>query len=172
MKYIPMDDNQISVSEIVLGCMRINCMTLPEIASLVRVATDKGINFFDHSDVYSDGKCEELFSQAMNFTSSERDKIYIQTKCGIRKDIGGYDFSKEHIISSTEKSLKRLKTDYINFLLLHRPDPLFDPAEVAEAFQMLYESGKVRYFGVSNFNSMQTELISKYARTSTKFMIG
>ena len=164
MKNIAMAGGKMSASEIILGCMRINNMSLPEIASLVHAAIDEGINFFDHSDVYGSGKCEELFAQALNFTPSERANVIIQTKCGIRNEIGGYDLSKKYIIDVVEHSLKRLKTDYIDVLLLHRADPLFDPEEVAEAFSYLYDTGKVRYFGVSNHTSLQIELLHKYLK--------
>ena len=125
-----------------------------------RTAEEQGINFFDHADIYGKGTCEEVFAQAVGMCPSVRERMLIQTKCGIRQ--GRFDFSKEHILSSVEGSLKRLKTDYVDVLLLHRPDTLVEPEEVAEAFDELYQSGKVRYFGVSNQNPMQMELLSRY----------
>ena len=92
-----------------------------------------------------------------------REKMILQSKCGIRPGVA-FDFSKEHILSSVDNSLKRLKTNYLDVLLLHRPDTLAEPEEVADAFQILYESGKVRHFGVSNQNPMQIQLLQKYVK--------
>lgn len=160
MKNINIGNSGLIASEISLGCMRIAGLSKNEASNLINTALEEGINFFDHADIYGGGKSEEVFSEAINMKSGIREKIIIQTKCGIRN--GFYDFSKEHIISSVDGSLKRLKTDYIDVLLLHRPDTLMEPEEVAEAFDELYKSGKVRYFGVSNQNPMQIELLSKY----------
>ncbi|SKA73381.1 Predicted oxidoreductase [Clostridium sp. USBA 49] len=146
--------------EISLGCMRIAELSKNEAAKLINTALEEGINFFDHADIYGGGKSEEIFADALGMNSNIREKLIIQTKCGIRK--GFYDFSKEHILNSVDGSLKRLKTDYIDILLLHRPDTLMEPEEVAEAFDLLHRSGKVKYFGVSNQNPMQIELLSKY----------
>ncbi|HAZ38085.1 MAG TPA: aldo/keto reductase, partial [Clostridiaceae bacterium] len=131
-----------------------------KVSQLINTALDEGINFFDHADIYGGGKSEEIFAKAIDMKSSIREKMIIQTKCGIRD--GYYDFSKEHIIEAVNGSLKRLNTDYIDILLLHRPDALMEPEEVAEAFTILHSSGKVRYFGVSNQNPLQMELLSKY----------
>ena len=162
MKNIPMANGKLSASEIVLGCMRINGMSQHDLASLIRTAIDEGINLFDHSDVYDNGKCEELFGRAAQFSPAEREKIIIQTKCGIRKEIKGYDFSRDYIVACAENSLKRLGTDFIDILLLHRPDALFEPEDVAEAFSYLQRGGKVRHFGVSNHTPLQIELLNKY----------
>ena len=162
MKYIPICNGALNASEIILGCMRINSLSSDEVKTLIMTAIDAGVNFFDHSNIYSDGKCEELFGNVTQFTSPEREKVYIQTKCGIRKDIGGYDFSRDYIVECCDKSLKRLKTDYIDVFLLHRPDPLYEPEEVAEAFERLHSAGKVRYFGVSNIRPRQIDLLDKY----------
>ena len=116
----------INASEIALGCMRISGMDRNSAETLISAAIDSGINFFDHADIYGGGKSEEVFASAFH---GSRDSIYIQSKCGIRQ--GFFDFSKEHIISSAEASLKRLKTDYLELLLLHRPDALMEPEEVA-----------------------------------------
>ncbi|WP_426656819.1 aldo/keto reductase [Fervidobacterium islandicum] len=116
------------------------------------------MDFFDHADIYGGGRSEEVFAQALKNLKIPRDKVIIQTKCGIRS--GFYDLSKEHIVSSVENALKRLDTDYIDVLLLHRPDTLMEPEEIAEAFSYVHSKGYVRYFGVSNFNSMQIELLS------------
>jgi len=127
---------------------------------VVKTAIAEGIDFFDHADIYGGGKSEEVFAKAIGMKSSVRDQILLQSKCGIRK--GFFDFSKEHILSSTEGILKRLKTDYLDVLLLHRPDTLVEPEEVAEAFSYLHRTGKVRHFGVSNQNPMQISLLQKY----------
>ena len=117
------------------------------------------INFFDHADIYAGGEAETLFGNAL--TPQLREKMVIQTKCAIRPGIC-YDFSKEYILNSVDGSLKRLKTDYVDILLLHRPDALMEPEEVAEAFEILEKSGKVKAFGVSNHNPMQIELLNQY----------
>ncbi len=146
----------LSASEVAMGCMRIDsAKEAPE--KIIETALESGINFFDHADIYGGGKCEEIFGDYLKDHNSLRDKIIIQTKCGIRS--GFFDFSKEHIISSVDASLKRLKTDYIDILLLHRPDTLMEPEEVAQAFDELESAGKVRHFGVSNHNPMQIELL-------------
>lgn len=160
MKKINIGSGEISASEISLGCMRINNLSRSEAATLINTALEEGINFFDHADIYGGGKSEEVFADAVNMNSSIREKFIIQTKCGIRN--GYFDFSKEHILNSVEGSLKRLNTEYIDVLLLHRPDTLMEPEEVAEAFSILHSSGKVRYFGVSNQKPMQIELLNKY----------
>lgn len=160
MKSINIGNSKISASQISLGCMRISKLPVNEAAALINTALEEGINFFDHADIYGGGKSEEVFADAVRMNPGVREKFIIQTKCGIRK--GSYDFSKEHILNSVDGSLKRLKTEYIDILLLHRPDTLMEPEEVAEAFDMLHSSGKVRYFGVSNQNAMQIELLSKY----------
>ena len=147
---------KVPASAVAMGCMRLTDAKV-SVDKLVETALGLGIDFFDHADIYGGGKCEEIFGGYLAVNPSIRDKITIQTKCGIRK--GCYDFSKEHIISSVEGSLKRLKTDYVDILLLHRPDALMEPEEVAEAFDLLESSGKVRYFGVSNHNPMQIELL-------------
>lgn len=160
MRYMNIGNEKIKASEIALGCMRIADKPVKEVAELINIALDEGINFFDHADVYGGGKCEEIFAKATGMNSNIREKFIIQTKCGIRR--GYYDFSKEHILEAVDGSLKRLNTDYIDILLLHRPDTLMEPEEIAEAFSILHSSGKVRNFGVSNFHPMQIELVSKY----------
>jgi predicted oxidoreductase len=160
MKTISMSNGAVLASEISLGCMRIAELSEKEAANLIHTALDEGINFFDHADIYAGGKSEELFAKAIGMNKEIREKMIIQTKCGIRP--GFFDFSKEHILESVDGSLKRLNTDYIDVLLLHRPDTLVDPEEVAEAFDKLLSSGKVRNFGVSNQNPMQIELLNRY----------
>ncbi|MDR6124484.1 putative oxidoreductase [Bacillus sp. SLBN-46] len=160
MKYINIANTDIKSSNIIMGNMRLPQLSLSEAENLIRTAMDEGINFFDHADIYGKGKSEEIFSEAIQMNPSIREKMIIQSKCGIRS--GFFDFSKEYIISSVDGILKRLNTEYLDILLLHRPDPLMDPAEVAEAFEELHTNGKVKYFGVSNHNPAQIELLQKY----------
>lgn len=153
--------NTIDASAVVMGCMRIDgAKEKPD--KIINTALECGIDYFDHADIYGGGRCEEIFGDFLASNKSIRDKITVQTKCAIRN--GFFDYSKEHIINSVEGSLKRLKTDYIDVLLLHRPDTLMEPEEVAEAFSLLESSGKVKCFGVSNHNPMQIELL----KTSVK----
>ena len=162
MKTISVYNGLIEIPEIALGCWRLTDIDKKEASELLNTALDLGINMFDHADVYGDGRGESMFSEAFDMHASLRDKIIIQSKCGIRE--GYYDFSKDHILEAVDSSLKRLKTDYIDVLLLHRPDILVEPEEVAEAFDLLDSSGKVKYFGVSNQNPMQIKLLKKYVR--------
>ncbi len=148
----------LAASEISLGCWRLAKLDAKAAEGLVAEALALGIDFFDNADIYGGGKAEELFGKAVA-SLGVRDNILIQTKCGIRN--GLYDFSKEHILSAVEGSLKRLGTEYIDVLLLHRPDTLMEPGEVAEAFEQLHTRGKVRYFGVSNHNPGQIALLQK-----------
>ncbi|MBP9477658.1 MAG: aldo/keto reductase [Sebaldella sp.] len=147
-------------TEVSLGCMRMNALSIAEAESLLKVSMNEGITFFDHADIYGQGVSEEIFGTAVKNAGIKREDMILQTKCGIRK--GFFDFSKEHIINSVEKSLKRLQTDYVDTLLLHRPDTLVEPEEVSEAFNILHKEGKVKYFGVSNQNPYQIELLQKY----------
>ncbi len=152
-------------SRISLGCMRIDKLSNKEAQALLNTALEKGINFFDHADVYASGESERVFSKAINMDRSLREKIFLQSKCGIRKDgIVRYDFSRDYILESVDGILKRLNTEYLDVLLLHRPDPLVEPEEVAEAFDRLHTAGKVRNFGVSNQSPMLMELLSRYVR--------
>jgi predicted oxidoreductase len=129
----------------------------------VKTALDAGINFFDHADIYCHGKSEEVFADLWKDSPHLRQQIYLQTKCGIRfGPPHRFDFSYEHIIASVEGSLRRLQTDYVDVLLLHRPDPLVEPEEVARAFDELSRSGKVRWFGVSNHTAAQMELLRNF----------
>ncbi len=155
--------SNINVSAISLGCMRINGLEETQAQKLVEKAFDLGINFFDHADIYGKGECEEIFGRILKNSSIKREDIIIQSKCGI---VPGkmFDFSKEHILNSVDGILKRLDTDYLDVLLLHRPDTLVEPEEVSEAFDTLYKQGKVKAFGVSNQNSMQIELLKKYLK--------
>ena len=161
MKNIDIGKSGIYTSEIGLGCMRMASLKKDEAERIIKISLEEGINFFDHADIYGGGKSEEVFADAINMNSTIREKMIIQTKCAIVPGVM-YDFSKEHILNSVEKSLTRLKTDYVDMFLLHRPDTLMEPEEVAEAFSKLYSEGKVKKFGVSNHTPMQIELLNKY----------
>ena len=160
MKTITLNNTNLSIPEIGMGCMRIvELENADAVKGWVDTALEHGINFFDHADIYGKGRCEELFGQVL--TPSLREKIILQSKCSIRPGIA-FDFSKEHILNSVDGILKRLNTEYLDILLLHRPDALMEPEEVADAFRILKDNGKVRHFGVSNQTPMQMELLSKY----------
>ena len=149
--------NLFEASSVSLGCMRMGGLDEKSVDAIIDTAIENGINFFDHADIYGRGNAEKVFGDYLKRHNNQREKIIIQTKCAIHD--GQYDFSKEHILSSVDGSLSRLGVDYIDVLLLHRPDTLMEPEEVAEAFDKLESSGKVRYFGVSNQNMMQMELL-------------
>ena len=158
MKYFDLAGHR--ASRVAQGCMRITSLNPQQLDALVKSDLDMGINFFDHADIYGGGECERIFGDFLKENPVLRDKMLIQTKCAIRP--GSYDFSREHILSSVEGSLKRLGIETIDFLLLHRPDTLCEPEEVAEAFTMLRSQGKVRHFGVSNENPYQIQLLNRY----------
>lgn len=147
----------IAASAIIMGCMRISEMNPQDVGALIEKALEAGINTFDHADIYGGGMAEEVFAKALALGTVKREDIVIQSKCGIRP--GFFDFSKEYILASTDQILKRLNTEYLDVLLLHRPDTLMEPEEVAEAFERLHASGKVNAFGVSNMNPMQMEYL-------------
>lgn len=151
------------VPAIAMGCMRMAGVEVNDAAYMIEKALEEGVNFFDHADIYGRGKSEEVFAEALKRTSIRREDLFLQSKCAIVPGVM-YDFSKEHIIESVEGSLRRLGTDHLDSLLLHRPDILMEPEEVAEAFDQLEKEGKVRYFGVSNHNPMQMELLKKYVK--------
>ncbi|WP_139996621.1 aldo/keto reductase [Paenibacillus paridis] len=159
MRTIKLGSSTLEVPVVAVGCMRINSLDKPEAERFVQTALEEGANFFEHADIYGSGTCEEIFADAIHMSDDVREKIILQSKCGIRP--GMFDFSKEHILTSVDGILKRLKTDYLDVLLLHRPDTLVEPEEVAEAFDLLESSGKVRHFGVSNQKPMQIELLKK-----------
>lgn len=163
MRYIPYGPNQTPVSVVGGGCMRIADMDTKAADAYVRTALDAGINFFDHADIYGGGRSEEVFGKLFADEPALREKLFLQSKCAIRP--GFFDFSKEYILKSVDGILKRLNTDHLDALLLHRPDALMEPEEVQEAFETLFESGKVLNFGVSNMNPMQMRLL----KTGVKF---
>lgn len=156
-----MPQTDVVASRVISGQMRISDKSDAEIRELYDAARAGGIDFFDHADIYGSAwhQCETRFAEALNLSGEEREEIILQTKCGIVRDEGYFDFSYDHIMKQVEGSLAALKTDYIDFLLLHRPDALVEPAEVARAFDELYESGKVRYFGVSNHTPRQIDFL-------------
>lgn len=155
MYKIELGKSGMQVPTVAVGCMRISNMNEIEASAFVNTAVENGAVFFDHADIYGGGKSESVFGKAV--ASMNREDLIIQTKCGIRQ--GRFDFSYEHITQSVEGSLKRLGTDYIDVLLLHRPDALMEPEEVAKAFDELKASGKVRHFGVSNQNPYQMQML-------------
>ncbi|HGD2118286.1 TPA: aldo/keto reductase family oxidoreductase [Streptococcus agalactiae] len=150
----------IKATRIALGCMRMSDLKGKQAEEVVGTALDLGINFFDHADIYGGGLSELRFRDAIKHLNVNRDKMIIQSKCGIRE--GYFDFSKEYILSSVDGILERLGTEYLDFLILHRPDVLVEPEEVAEAFTKLRAEGKVKHFGVSNQNRFQMELLQSY----------
>ena len=164
MKTYTLPHTSRTVSSVVLGLMRIPRMSNAEIATLVGTARDAGVNVFDHADIYGGERhlCERRFGEAVTLTPAAREEIVIQSKVGIRS--GYFDFSKEHILATVDGSLAALRTDYLDLLLLHRPDTLVEPAEVAEAFDLLAAAGKVRHFGVSNHTPGQIELLKTAVR--------
>lgn len=161
MKTLTLPNTNLEVSNIILGLMRIAPLADDDIRSLVGASRDAGITFFDHADVYGGQphECERRFGDAVTFSAEERATITIQSKVGLRS--GFWDFSKEHILRSVDESLDALKTDYLDILLLHRPDALVEPDEVAEAFDILHSAGKVLNFGVSNHTPGQVELLKR-----------
>ena len=169
MKMINVANGPQNVSSIILGCMRMPALSVQQAAEIIRTASEEGINFFDHATCYGDGEAETRFGDAFPLTGLKREEVYLQSKCGLHFDRKEFDWSREDILASAEASLKRLKTDYLDALLLHRPDLLFDPEEVAEAFDQLAKSGKVRHFGVSNVTPGQLELLKKYVKQPLVF---
>lgn len=154
---------------VISGCMRFSDFDKDGMNRYIHSAMELGINFFDHADIYGGGRSEEIFGEAMAGDGTlKREDMIIQSKCGIRPGIC-YDLSKDYILQSVDGILKRLQTEYLDILLLHRPDALVEPWEVAEAFDILEASGKVRAFGVSNHKPMQIELLKKYVKQPLLF---
>ncbi|MBG9368253.1 aldo/keto reductase [Streptococcus sp. NLN64] len=160
MKTIEFAQEKTKLSSIVLGLMRIKNLSPLQVEELIETALSVGINTFDLADIYGGGRSEEILGQVLKNRPDLRNQMWIQSKCGIRiEDFTYFDFSKEHILNSVEGILQRLHIDQLNSLLLHRPDVLMEPEEVAEAFDHLEKTGKVRHFGVSNQNPMMIELL-------------
>ncbi len=165
MKYINIANGPQKASAIIQGCMRMPELTKEAAAKVIRTAYDQGVNFFDHATCYGEnGAAETRFAEAFPLTGISREDIFIQSKCGLCFDRNEFDWSRDTILSSVDDSLRRLNIEYLDTLLLHRPDVLYDPEEVAEAFDILEKSGKVRHFGVSNLVPMQIELLKKYVK--------
>lgn len=162
MRYMTLGQDDKELSEIVLGMMRIKDKSVKEVEELVETALSVGISAFDLADIYGRGRCEELLGLVLKNRPDLREKMWIQSKCGIRiEEFTYFDFSKDYIIKSVDGILQRLKIDHLDSLLLHRPDALMESDQVAEAFDLLYKQGKVRDFGVSNQNPMMMELLKK-----------
>lgn len=167
MKYVNLGNTNENVPSVIVGCMRFNKFSITEMNLFMHKALDSGANYFDHADIYGNGECEKIFGDAFSSDSSlKREDFIIQSKCGINLNANTHHYclSKEYITNAVDKSLSRLKTEYLDILLLHRPDALVEPEEVAAAFDELEKSGKVRKFGVSNHNPMQIELLKKYVK--------
>lgn len=161
MKQIMLGNTGMNAPAVVVGCMRLAQKSCGEMQRFIHTAVDMGAHYFDHADIYGGGQSEKIFGEAMaKDPSIKREALFLQSKCGIRK--GFFDFSREYILSSVDGILQRLQTEYLDVLLLHRPDALMEPEEVAAAFEQLHKSGKVRHFGVSNHNPMQVELLKKH----------
>ncbi|NQN49689.1 aldo/keto reductase [Streptococcus suis] len=150
----------LEVSRIALGCMRMASLSEKETAKVLETVVEQRINFFDHADIYGKGESEIRFAQGAKLAGIKREDMILQSKCGIRK--GYFDFSKDYILESVDGILKRLDTEYLDVLALHRPDALMEAEEVAEAFYLLKQAGKVHHFGVSNQNIYQMELLQSY----------
>ncbi len=165
MKKINIMNGPQNVPVIVQGCMRMPDLSKEDAAQVIRTAYDCGVNFFDHATCYGEnGAAETRFGESFPLTGIKREDIFIQSKCGLCFERNEFDWTKENILSSVDDSLRRLNIEYLDTLLLHRPDVLYDPEEVAEAFEILEKEGKVRYFGVSNLVPMQIELLKKFVK--------
>jgi predicted oxidoreductase len=169
MKYIDVLNGPQKVSAIIQGCMRMPSLSVDDAARVISNDYSLGINFFDHATCYGNGEAETRFGEAFKLTGIKREDVYIQSKCGIYPERHEFDWSRESILSSVDGILQRLQMDYIDALLLHRPDVIFEPEEVALAFDELEKSGKVRHFGVSNLGSMQIELLKKCVKQPLVF---
>ena len=168
MKYIKVKDGPQNASSVILGCMRMPALSVDEAANVINTAFDQGINFFDNATCYGEnGEAETRFGDAFMKTGINREDVYIQSKCGILDN--EFDWTKKNILSSVDDSLRRMKLDYLDAMLLHRPDLLYEPEQIAEAFDELEKSGKVRFFGVSNVPTMMFEVLRKYIRQPLVF---
>lgn len=179
MKKIAIGNTNLEASAVALGIMRMVRLNVDDATKVVEEVVDKGVNFIDSADIYGVGKSEEIFGQALKKSGIKREDLIIQSKGGIIIDpaksdgevvLGKrYDFSKDHLIEAVDGILKRIGTDYLDFFLLHRPDALMEPDQIAAAFDELQASGKVRHFGLSNCNPMQVDLIQ--SAVSQKLMV-
>lgn len=164
MHTINMTDGPQNVVRMILGCMRMSDLSVQEAATMIQTAVDLGINYFDNATCYTQGVAETRFGDALKASGIHQEDLLIQTKCGLCFERNEFDWTKKNILESVDDSLRRMQLDYLDVLLLHRPDVLYDPQEVAEAFDLLAESGKVRHFGVSNVPPMMLEVLRKYVR--------
>lgn len=164
MSTITITNGPQNVSRMILGCMRMPDLSVQEAASMLQSAVDLGINYFDNATCYTQGVAETRFGEALKASGLRREDLIIQTKCGLCFERNEFDWTKKNILESVDDSLRRMQLDYLDVLLLHRPDLLYDPEEVAEAFDLLEKSGKVRHFGVSNVPPMMLEMLRKTVR--------
>ena len=168
MQTINICEGPANVSRLILGCMRMPALSTEDAAKMIETSVELGINYIDHATCYGGGEAETRFGDAIKLTDVKREDLIIQSKCGLRFDNMTFDWTKENIIESVDGILQRLQMDYLDVLLLHRPDLLFDPEQVAEAFDELEAAGKVKHFGVSNTTPMQTELLKKFVKQPLK----
>ena len=170
MKSINVVNGPANASAIIMGCMRMPALSVDQAEKMIQTAVELGINFFDNATCYGeDGEAEKRFGDAFKQSGLKREDVIIQSKCGLRFERNEFDWSKENILISVDESLSRMKTDYLDALLLHRPDLIFEPEEVAEAFDILAKNGKVRYFGVSNVPPMEFKLLRRYVKQPLVF---
>lgn len=158
-----------NVPAIILGCMRMPDLSVDAAANMINTAVENGINFFDHASCYTNGEAERRFGAAFSLTGLKRQDIFLQSKVGLQFDRNEFDWTKENILSNVDGILERLGSDYLDALLLHRPDLIFEPEQVAEAFDELYNAGKVRHFGISNVSTFQIELLKKHVKQPLVF---
>lgn len=170
MKTINVVNGPANASAIILGCMRMPALSVDQAEKMIQTAVELGVNFFDNATCYGeDGEAEKRFGDAFKQSGIKREDVIIQSKCGLRFERNEFDWSKENILTSVDESLSRMKLDYLDALLLHRPDLIFEPEQVAEAFDILAKNGKVRYFGVSNVPPMELELLKRYVKQPLVF---
>ena len=170
MKKINVVNGPSNASAIVLGCMRMPALSVEQAEKMIHTAVDLGINFFDHATCYGvNGEAEKRFGDAFKKSGIKREDVIIQSKCGICPERNEFDWTKENILTSVDQILSRLQMDYLDALLLHRPDLIFEPEQVAEAFDILHKNGKVRHFGVSNVPTMQLQLLKKFVKQPLVF---
>lgn len=170
MKTINVVNGPANASAIILGCMRMPALSVDQAEKMIQTAVELGVNFFDNATCYGeDGEAEKRFGDAFKQSGLKREDVIIQSKCGLRFERNEFDWSKENILTSVDESLSRMKLDYLDALLLHRPDLIFEPEQVAEAFDILTKNGKVRYFGVSNVPPMELELLKRYVKQPLVF---
>lgn len=178
MKQLNWGNTHVQTSAVALGIMRMLNLTSDQAANVLDQVQAMGVTHIDSADIYGVSQSETIFGEALKKSAVSRDDLFIQSKGGIvpdpQKSSGDvvlgqrYDFSKQHLLAAVDGILQRMQLDYLDAFLLHRPDALMEPDEIAAAFDSLHQSGKVRYFGVSNFNPQQVELVQ--AATSQKLM--